>query len=173
MQKNIKQYCFQFSLKLPHLRWTLVTLLWVIAAPICAQKIDAQVFNGFGASQVNGNRNYDISVGEMAVSTITANGYYITQGFLQPIDLKLPCGDVELIAFPNPVVEEMTIYAEGCDIEVEKVKTYDLFGKMVYEGHTLNNKINFSSIGVGVYLVRTFNKDEQELGVVKILKTTI
>ncbi len=100
-------------------------------------------------------------------------GFSITQGFLQPIDLKQPCGDVVLRAFPNPVVKGMRIYAEGCDIDIAHIKTYDLFGKLVYEGKPINNQVNFSSIGVGVYLVRAYNQHNQVVGVVKIIKTTI
>ncbi len=132
-----------------------------------------KVVNGFGSSITMQTNTFDFSVGEIAVSTIVGDGYVITQGFLQPIDLKIPCGDVALKAFPNPVLVDMTIFAEGCDVDVTSVKTYDLFGKLVHEGKTLNNKINFSSIGVGVYLIRAFNQHNQVVGVVKIIKSTI
>jgi hypothetical protein len=67
----------------------------------------------------------------------------------------------------------LKIYAEGCDIDVASVKTYDLFGKLVYVGKPVDNQINFSSIGVGVYLVRAFNENDRVVGVVKIIKSTI
>lgn len=151
----------------------LTFLLANIAAVTYAQHLSSNVVNGFGSTITAQKITFDSSLGELAVSTITAGGYAITQGFLQPIDLKIPCGDVTLLAFPNPVLLEMTIFADGCDIEVASVKTYDLFGKLVYEGIPVNNKINFSSIGVGVYLVRAFDNDNQVVGVVKILKSTI
>ena len=138
-----------------------------------SQKVSSNVLNGFGTSiKVQGN-TFDYSLGELAVSTIEADGYIITQGFLQPIDLKIPCSDAVLKSFPNPVLSDITIFAEGCDVEVASTKTYDLFGKLVHKGAPINNQINFSSIGVGVYLVRAYNKNDQVVGVVKILKSTI
>ncbi len=156
----------------------LVVLVWAVQMVILPLKLNAQqvsssVLNGFGGSASIQGQTYDSSLGELAISTIQAGGYIITQGFLQPIDLKVACGDVVLKSFPNPVVSEITIFAEGCDVEVASVKTYDLFGKLVHEGNTMNNKISFSSIGVGVYLVRAYTKNNQVVGVVKILKTTI
>ncbi len=137
------------------------------------QQINSQVVDSFGASISVEGLTFDTTIGELATTTITGNGYAITQGFLQPIDLKIPCGDVVLKAFPNPVTVGMKIYAEGCDIEVASIKTYDLFGKLVYVGKPVNNQINFSSIGVGVYLVRAYNQSNQVVGVVKIIKSTI
>jgi len=138
-----------------------------------AQQVSSSVLNGFGASISVQGQTFDSSMGELAVSTINAGGYIITQGFLQPIDLKIACGDVVLKSFPNPVISEITIFAEGCDVEVASVKTYDLYGKLVHVGNPINNKITFSNIGVGVYLVRAYNRNNQIVGVVKILKSTI
>jgi type IX secretion system substrate protein len=140
---------------------------------VSAQYVSSQVLNGFGTTIITKSQTFDSSVGELASTTIAAGGYVITQGFLQPIDLKIPCKDSRLQAYPNPVLVEMTIFAEGCDIEVASFKTYDLFGKLVFEGSPVNNKINFSTVGVGVYFVRAFNVSKQEVGVVKILKSTI
>ncbi len=135
--------------------------------------MESKVINSFGSTLSINGLTFDSSIGELATSTISTNGYSITQGFLQPIDLKVPCGDVVLKAFPNPVTVGMKIYADGCDIEIARIKTYDLFGKLVYEGRPINNQVNFSSIGVGVYLIRAYNQNDRVVGVVKIIKSTI
>lgn len=137
------------------------------------QNIESRVMDSFGSTLMVGGQTFDSSIGELAISTISTNGFTITQGFLQPISLKVPCGDVVLKAFPNPVTLGIKIYAEGCDIEVASIKTYDLFGKLVYEGRPVNNQINLSNIGVGVYLVRAYDPNNQVVGVVKIIKSTI
>ncbi len=151
-----------------------VLLLLILISKVGhGQKISSQVIDSFGTSISLEGLTFDTTVGELATTTIAGNGYTITQGFLQPIDLKVPCGNVVLKAFPNPVTERLKIYAEGCDIEVASIKTYDLFGKLVYVGKPVNNQINFSSIGVGVYLVRAYNQNDRVVGVVKIIKSTI
>ena len=138
-----------------------------------SQQIESYVIDNFGASLTINETTFDATIGEIATTTLTGTNYTITQGLLQPIDLKIPCGDVVLKAFPNPVTVGIKIYAEGCDVEIDNIKTYDLFGKLVYEGRPVNNQINFSSIGVGVYLVRAYNINNQVVGVVKIIKSTI
>lgn len=138
-----------------------------------AQYVSASVFNGFGHSITVSNQTFDVSIGEMASSTFESGGYFITQGFLQPISLKVPCNNVQLRAFPNPVIAELSIIAEGCDLQIANVKTYDLFGKLVYEGRPINNQLNLSNVGVGVYLVRAYNINNEVVGVVKIMKATI
>ena len=137
------------------------------------QQIESAVINNFGTTLTVNQLTFDAAVGELATTTIQADGYAITQGFLQPVDLKTPCGDVVLKAFPNPVTVGMKIYAEGCDLEVVSVMAYDLFGKLVYEGRLTDNQVNLSSIGVGVYLIRAYNQDNQIVGAVKIIKSTI
>ncbi len=138
-----------------------------------AQFIGSDVVNGFGTTVTVQNQTFDSTVGELAITTFTANGFSITQGFLQPISLKVPCAGVVLKAFPNPVLTSVRIYAKGCDVEIANVQTYDLFGKMVYEAKPINNQINFSTIGVGVYLVRAYDTNNNVLGVIKIMKSTI
>ena len=138
-----------------------------------SQDVKSNVLNGFGTTVLTQEITFDASVGELAVSTFKAEGVSLTQGFLQPISLKTPCGNVVLQAFPNPVLSGIRVYAEGCDVEISFIKTYDLFGKLVLEGKPVDNQIDFSSIGVGVYLVRAYNLNDQVIGVVKIVKATI
>lgn len=148
-------------------------ILFFFSVGAKAQKVSAEVFNGWGKTFKVSSHTYDGSIGESSITTLKAGGYVITQGFLQPIDLKVPCGNVVLKTFPNPVLSELKIYAEGCDVEVAIVQAYDLFGKLVYQGEPLKNEIDLSGIGVGVYLIRAFDSNENVLGVVKVLKTTI
>lgn len=150
-----------------------IAFTFIVIVNVNAQYIGANVIAGFGSTITVQDQTYDSSVGELAVTTLSSNNFSITQGFLQPISLKVPCADIVLKSFPNPVVTGIRIYAEGCDVEIANVKTYDLFGKLVYEAKPVNNQFNLSSIGVGVYLVRAYDANYNVLGVVKILKATI
>lgn len=173
MKYLLERYHISLSNTVIYVKIMVIVLLFLFTTNASAQKISAQVFNGWGGSVFLNNKTFDGSVGEAGVITLKAGGYTITQGFLQPIDLKLPCGEIVLRTFPNPVVSGMQIYAEGCDVEVSSVQAYDLFGKLVYEGVPLENKVDLSEIGVGVYMVRALNANDHLLGVVKIIKTTI
>ena len=173
MKYLLEQYCVSLTNSVIYIKISVLVLFISFSLRLNAQKISTQVFNGWGSSIYLNRETFDGSVGESGVTTLKAGGYIITQGFLQPIDLKLPCGEIQLKAFPNPVVSEMRIYAEGCDVKISAVKAYDLFGKLVYEGEPLENNVDFSSVGEGDYMVRALDEEEKVNGVIKVVKTTI
>lgn len=115
----------------------------------------------------------DMSIGELAITTLESSSQIITQGFLQPISIEIPCDIPELIYFPNPVVDRITIEASYCDVHVKYIEAYDLFGKSVLVAEASENIIDLTSIGVGVYLLRVYDNDEQLLGTIKIIKITV
>lgn len=115
----------------------------------------------------------DMSIGELAITTLESSSQIITQGFLQPISIEIPCDIPELIYFPNPVVDRITIEASYCDVHVKYIEAYDLFGKSVLVAEASENVIDLTSIGVGVYLLRVYDNDEQLLGTIKIIKITV
>lgn len=112
----------------------------------------------------------DMSIGELAITTIESSSQIITQGFLQPINIEYPCDVPELIYYPNPVVDVITIEATECDVHVAYIEAFDLFGKSVLIADATENSIDLAPIGVGVYLVRVFASDNQLLGTIKIIK---
>lgn len=173
MKYLLERYHISLSKSVVYIKITVIIFFFFFSSHSNAQKISSQVFNGWGGSVLLNGKTFDGSVGEASIITLKAGGYTITQGFLQPIDLELPCGEIQLKAFPNPVIGEMRIYAEGCDVEVISVLAYDLFGKLVYEDKPAENMVNLSEIGVGVYMVRAFDASNKLLGVVKVIKTTI
>lgn len=173
MKYLLERYCLNFSNSAKYIKLAAVLLISLFSMNVHAQQVSARVLNGWGKTIKTNGHTYDGSVGESGVITLKAGGYTITQGFLQPIDLKIPCGNVELKAFPNPVVSGMRIYADGCDVKIANVQAYDLFGKLVYEGVPFENEVDFSRIGVGVYMIRAMDTHNNILGVVKVIKTTI
>jgi len=138
-----------------------------------AQKLSPTVTDAVGYRFSQGGTYVDMSVGELAVTTISASGNVITQGFLQPIKIEQPCATPTLVYYPNPVVRTMTLAATDCDVVVTYIEAYDLFGKEVLVAPATNNEVDLSPIGVGVYLLRAYAEDGQLLGTVKIIKITV
>lgn len=155
------------------IRLFVIILLMFGSLTIKAQRLSPEVVNSAAFIYSSGDRYFDMSVGEIAISTISGGQSVITQGFLQPISLYTPCAEFTLAYYPNPVINEITISASGCDLELDFVEAYDLFGKIVLSGATIDNKIDLSTIGVGVYLLRAYTEERQEIGTVKIVKTSI
>ena len=115
----------------------------------------------------------DMSIGELAITTLTASTHIITQGFLQPVSIEQPCATPDLTYYPNPVVNIITLGAIDCDVYVNYIETYDLFGKEVLMTRAENNMVDLSPIGVGVYILRAYAEGGKLIGTVKIIKVTV
>jgi type IX secretion system substrate protein len=137
-----------------------------------AQNVTPAIVEAFNYSYGRNGVYVDMSIGELAITTIGSSENIITQGFLQPIDIEQPCDVPVLVSYPNPVVDKVTIEAAECDVYVAYVETYDLFGKSVLVADARQNTIDLTSIGVGVYLLRVYANNAQLLGTIKIIKIT-
>ena len=137
-----------------------------------AQKVSPSMADGGGYHYAKDGIYIDMSVGELAVSTLTISSQVITQGFLQPISIEQPCAVPELVYYPNPVVDQITLAATDCDVHVNYVEAFDLFGKLVLLVEAEENVVDLTPIGVGVYFLRAYNQGGQLVGTVKIIKTT-
>ncbi len=148
-------------------------LLCLVAVGVSGQQISPAVTDAY-LYQFSANGVFiDMSMGEVAVTTIKSPGQIITQGYLQPISIEQPCSSADLIYYPNPVISQITIEASNCDLRLGYVEVYDLFGKIVLIADASNNKIDLSTIGIGVYIIRAYTDNGQLIGNVKIIKTTV
>ena len=150
----------------------LVILCLLTVSQLHAQNVSPSMADGSGYHFAKDGVYIDMSVGELAVSTLTISSQVITQGFLQPMSIEQPCASPELIYYPNPVVDKMTIAALDCDIHVSFVEVFDLFGKLALVTESEENIVDLTPIGVGVYFLRAYADSGQLIGTVKIIKTT-
>lgn len=151
----------------------LVILCLLTVSQLHAQNVSPSMADGSGYHFAKDGVYIDMSVGELAVSTLTISSQVITQGFLQPISIEQPCADPELTYYPNPVVDRMTIAALDCDVHIAYVEAFDVFGKMVLLTESEENVVDLTPIGVGVYFLRAYADGGQLIGTVKIIKTTV
>lgn len=151
----------------------LVVLMLLPAFNSIAQLVSPAVTDAYGYKFSQNGTFIDMSIGELAITTIKSSDQVITQGFLQPISIEQPCVEPELVYYPNPVVKELTVAAIDCDVLVDHIETYDLFGKQVLLASSKNNKVDLSPIGTGVYIIRAYAADGQLIGTLKIVKTTV
>ena len=150
----------------------LISFIW-LSYPANSQIVTPAVTDTHSYNYGRNGVYIDMSIGELAITTLTSSTQIITQGFLQPIYIEQPCEIPELVYYPNPVLDRITIEAIECDVYVEYIKAYDLFGKLVLTAEAKENTIDLTSIGVGVYLLRVFANDSQILGTIKIIKITV
>lgn len=139
---------------------------------LIAQNVTPTVTDGNSYNYGKNGVFVDMSIGELAISTIKSTTGIITQGFHQPIYIEQPCVVPELTYFPNPVETEITITALECDINVDYIEVYDMFGKSVLRVAAVENTIDLSPVGVGVYIIRVYANEGHLMGNLKIIKIT-
>ena len=136
------------------------------------QSISPGVLGAGGLSGTKDIPHVDMSIGEVAVSTIASEKNILTQGFLQPFRIAMPCANSVISYYPNPVVDKMVLESSDCDLQVGRIQVVDLFGKISLDTQVNENMVDLRSIGVGVYILRMFTADERAIGSIKIIKIT-
>ena len=141
------------------------------------------LFGGYGYSQAVtpevlnfSGWNYELhaaimtlSLGEVAVHTITGKEGIITQGFLQP-EIKPPCSDFKIDYFPNPVVDFITIRDKACGKLIDTIEIVDMYGKLIMRIRLDNRTDDLRLLSSGIFIVRTYSIQEDALGSFKIVK---
>lgn len=127
--------------------------------------LNSQVtMNSSGNTAVISAGSFDYSIGEILVSTGTAQNVIVTQGVLQRIavyalSIQEKTFDIQTNIFPNPTSEELNI-----DINTEKnvhvnFRLMDLAGRVLNDFEVkslsgdLSQKINMSHLANGQYIL--------------------
>lgn len=126
-----------------------------VISPLCClgQKVMPSVTNMAGFDLSAAGLVTTLSIGEPAITTLSSEQATVTQGFLQPE--ILPCRDVSFTYYPNPAVDEITIEAFGCEVKIESIQVFDIWGRLI--GSLIpskDNKVQLGHISQGVYLMK-------------------
>ena len=130
------------------------------------------VVNSSGQTLKSADYIFEYSIGEPAITTISASGNYATQGLLQP-SLKIINPDCVIINdtvqyFPTPVRSVMSVVSRGDWIQGYHIYAAD--GKLVKVSNFVNNQIDFSMYPAGVYFIKLFPGCNDKFHVLKVLK---
>lgn len=79
---------------------------------------------------------------------------------------------IEIILFPNPASETVTIQLKNNDQQLGIIELYDVFGKKILTDRTAGNErqITIKNLASGVYFCRIYSDTKQILGTYKIIK---
>ncbi len=145
----------------------LTTFLIAITCPLAkGQQVSPYVINHAGLSFSKGEFATSASIGELAVTTLSSSSGIITQGFLQPV-IYNPCNDIKINYYPNPVIDEITIEALGCEAKIESIEFFNVWGQLISQiKRAKNNKIEFGSYAPGIY----FMKVNLSIGTAELIK---
>jgi len=149
--------------------------LFLTAVTLSAQSMDKTVMASAGSSMSVAVFTIGYTIGEPIVG-MASNESSIHQGFwagsLQVVALTSEKKLDGIVVYPNPVMDELTIFTNS-----NEINAIDLFGidgrrvlKQTVETSKLEHNINLSSLSKGVYVLRLFIKDESESKLFKIIK---
>ncbi|KSA14463.1 hypothetical protein I600_1064 [Maribacter dokdonensis DSW-8] len=132
------------------------------------------------ASQGNTLGNDDISlgftVGEPLVGLIAGDGA-IDQGFwtgygLLIIPLSLEEDDIEILVYPNPVIESVTVTSP--EHSIDGMELFAINGQKVssqlFDTGTTENEIDMTIHADGVYVLRLYIAERTEIKEYKLIK---
>jgi len=135
-----------------------------------SQDLSQRVINANGKFITGSTCSLEYSFGEIAVATVTGNGFILTQGFLQPNDYNTEIDEKETSEFaiyPNPVENQLTIVGETTD---KQLYIYGLDGKQMVSYPLNTQQISVENLPAGIYLLQLKNKAGKSVLNKKIVK---
>ncbi|SEC11184.1 Por secretion system C-terminal sorting domain-containing protein [Maribacter dokdonensis] len=141
-----------------------------------AQSIDRSVVASQGNTLGNADISLGFTVGEPLVGLIAGNGA-IDQGFwtgygLLIIPLSLEEDDIEILVYPNPVMEIVTVTSS--EYSIDGMELFAINGQKVssqlFDSGTTENEIDMTTHANGVYVLRLYLEERTEIKEYKLIK---
>lgn len=164
----------------------LLSFLLLCAAPavVTAQSLERSVISAYGASGSNGSIAVDMTVGEVATTTISAGTITLTQGFQQPdaagtsSSAPLPIAILGYRLYPNPAHTQLTVELESVQALRLQLQIMDARGRLVMVNPDLLDlttgqgeaTLDISALAEGSYLIRLTDANAQLRGTLRFQK---
>ena len=154
-------------------------IVWVFLCMIIntsAQSISKDIYASAGESLGGTSATINFTVGEPVVGLVSSSesidqGFWSSSGILV-IPLTVNQSPIEIVVYPNPVIEELTISAghtKVLGIQLFAVNAQRVLVQRV-DATQLDHKIDMSYLTRGVYILQLFLEGHDELREYKIIK---
>ena len=135
----------------------------------------AIISSGGSVKSSNGSLSY--TIGSFAYQTYSNANGSITEGVQQPFEISTVLGidleevKLQLKAFPNPTIENLTLSVGDYINENLSYKLYDIQGKFIQQEDFETNKtvISMLNLPAGAYLLSVYDKNRL-MKIFKIIK---
>ncbi len=137
--------------------------------------LDRKLIDSAGKTQTSGSTIITWSLGEPIIGNMNSGNVKLTNGFhpilnTQALEIQDNLIDLSVVISPNPTKDYLNIYQK--EIHELSVSVFDLSGKYIFQ-RTLNeqnNKLDFSNLSEGVYVIYVQDKQTQKTNTYKIIK---
>jgi hypothetical protein len=146
---------------------TILVLFAFFSLELYCQTIKPDVLASSGGSGTTEHYSMNWTLGEAFIYEYTNDEFTLSQGFHQnfsgiPTHMDDPVNSLNIIAFPNPVSDCLSIEINNNDLmAIWKVEIFDARGILLenWKSERKRFEINFSSFENGTYLVRISQKN--------------
>ncbi|WP_116770886.1 T9SS type A sorting domain-containing protein [Maribacter litoralis] len=141
-----------------------------------AQSIDRSVVASQGNTLGNADISVGFTVGEPLVGLIAGDDA-VDQGFwtgysLLIIPLSLEEDDIEILVYPNPVIESVTVTSP--ESSIDGMELFAIHGQKVssqfFDTGNTENEIDMTTHANGVYVLRLYVAERTEIKEYKLIK---
>lgn len=138
------------------MRYLIIHFLLFCSLITISQTIGRASINSFGSSNSNNGILIQQTVGQSGLVTYETkgDGFYLRQGFNQPISLKLKNNDLSIELFPNPNNGQFFFKLLNSLGESFDYILYDMAGKLIFKGYAFSDQlvqVNVGEVCGGVY----------------------
>ncbi|WP_084684643.1 T9SS type A sorting domain-containing protein [Maribacter forsetii] len=141
-----------------------------------AQSIDRSVVASQGNTLGNADISVGFTIGEPLVGLVAEDGA-VDQGFwtgygLLITPLSLDEDDIEILVYPNPVIESVTVTSP--EHNIDGMELFAINGQKVssqlFDTGTTKNEIDMTTHANGVYILRLYIAERTEIKEYKLIK---
>jgi hypothetical protein len=150
-----------------------LTLLLLFSLAFAHASVSQQVTNTTGATIRNANYTVEYSVGEVAITTLTAANNDVTQGVLQP-NLKVQSPGCDMIngalrIFESPSKDKLRLV--GIHDWIDSYQVFASDGRLILYKKYYNNHLDISGLpAAGIYFIRLLPGCNGQYKVLKFMK---
>jgi hypothetical protein len=161
----------------------LLFILALFSIEVSSQRLSQTVIAPEGGSSTSGSITLEWTLGELAVESVATGNRLYTQGFHQPISVKifyqppvslLPEPGFEIIVAPNPVQSLLMIYSTSTMTKSLRFTLSDITGKKLWTrsnvAATSVNRIDMTGIVTGLYILNVHDASGRLLRTYKVMK---
>lgn len=142
--------------------------------------VERWVIGSVGGSYNSGTLNLDYTMGESVISTVTAAGATLTQGFHQPGNLAVSINensspDLLITVFPNPAVDQLNITISNIQEGRATLELLNIVGQRLevralepVAGQPLHCVFEMQQYATGTYFLRI--QSGKKVQVIKVAK---
>lgn len=165
------------------LKYLLLSLFITFCTASLSAQINPSLISPTGMYKKDANQNtHLVSIGEIAITTLSNDSNSLTQGFLQPFDIFLvntnpdPVYNLDINIYPNPTSSFVRLDLSNLNTNELLISITDELGRIIHSEKIATNKgqssfeLNVANWSSGTYFIRAIDQQQVRTAALKFVK---